>query len=299
LDLSQKTKKTVVLGFEAVLKSARSTEEISKAINRSGETIAVLGSRAEDIGKIVDVIDGIAEQTNLLALNAAIEAARAGEQGMGFSVVAEEVRKLAERSARSTREIGDLISGMQKEAKDAVLNTEKTVEIVRKGVELSKQVNDALKDINGTVEEVDSCAKAIGAATGEQKTGSAQIAKAAENLRTVTQEIASASEEQASAAIQIVKAMESMRTTLHQNAASTLELARSSEQLRSHGAAELATSVEQLRSQADGFRELVGKFLINDEEQAPAHVMKQKAAGRADGNGSGGRAARRALAGVV
>ena len=118
--LSQKTKEAVELGLAAVDKSIRGTDEISRTIVRSADTIAALGSRAEDIGKIVDVIDDIAEQTNLLALNAAIEAARAGEQGLGFAVVAEEVRKLAERSAQSTKEIAELITGIQKEAQEAV-----------------------------------------------------------------------------------------------------------------------------------------------------------------------------------
>src|SRR5574341_1125670 len=154
------------------LKSMRGTDEINRTIHRSADAIAALGSRAEDIGKIVDVIDGIAEQTNLLALNAAIEAARAGEQGMGFAVVAEEVRKLAERSAKSTREIAELIGGIQKEAADAVRSMEKTIEIVEKGVESSRLVGSALKDINGNVEEVDAYARQIGAATKEQNAGS-------------------------------------------------------------------------------------------------------------------------------
>ena len=125
----------------------------------------------------MDVIDGIAEQTNLLALNAAIEAARAGEQGMGFAVVAEEVRKLAERSAESTKEIGELISGMQKEAQDAVGITEKAVETVEKGVAAGQVMSDALKEINRTVEEVDTCASAISSAIREQKSGSSQIVR--------------------------------------------------------------------------------------------------------------------------
>jgi methyl-accepting chemotaxis protein len=300
MTLSQNAKKTVVLGFESVHKSNKSSDEISKAINRSGDTIAALGSRAEDIGKIVDVIDGIAEQTNLLALNAAIEAARAGEQGMGFAVVAEEVRKLAERSAQSTREIGELISGMQKEAIEAVKNTEKTVEIVEKGVALSKEVGEALKEVNRTVEEVDSCANAIGAATRQQNSGSSQIVSSVGTLREMTREIASATEEQASGAEQIAKTMEKMRANLHQNASSTAELAKTAEQLRSQGAAELAESAGQLRSQADRFQEIVGKFVISDEEKVSSIVSKKKTASKQpDGNGSGKKAVLHGLAGAA
>ncbi len=284
VDLSMNAKKTVVLGFESVNKSNKSANEISKAINRSGETISALGSRAEDIGKIVDVIDGIAEQTNLLALNAAIEAARAGEQGMGFAVVAEEVRKLAERSAKSTREISDLISGMQKEALDAVKNTEKTVEIVARNLELSGAVGDSLKEVNRTVEEVDACAVMIGKATREQSSGSSQIVVSVGNLREMTHEITSATEEQASGAEQIATTMEKMRTTLHENASSTSQLAKSADQLRSRSAGELAASVEQLRAEAGGFREIIGKFVLSDEDRnRPA--AKQKRTGLAAGAG--------------
>lgn len=252
IELSQKTKKAVEAGLESVDRSIKGTDEISRSIVKSADTITALGSRVEDIGKIVDVIDDIAEQTNLLALNAAIEAARAGEQGMGFAVVAEEVRKLAERSAKSTKEIGELISGIQKESQAAVKLMEKSTQLVEKGVDMSRQVSDTLKAIENNVGEVDKYSKEIGAATQEQSSGSTQIAKAADSLREITHEITSATEEQASAAEQIVKTMEKMREMIHQNASGTTEL---------------ASSAEQLRSQADRFQELVARFIVNDEDR--------------------------------
>lgn len=261
VELSKKTGNAVDAGLEAVIKSVKGTDEINKAITHSADTIAALGARAEDIGKIVDVIDDIADQTNLLALNAAIEAARAGEQGLGFAVVAEEVRKLAERSAKSTKEIAELISGIQKEAQEAVKIMEKSTQIVEKGIELSKHVEDSLKAISHSVVEVDRYSKETGAATQEQNSGSTQIAKATENLREITHEISSATEEQASAAEQIVKTMEKMREMVNQNASAT---------------AELASSAEQLSSQSDRFQQIVGRFTLDGYERMEAVFPKKK-----------------------
>jgi methyl-accepting chemotaxis protein len=261
VELSQQARKAVGLGLDSVERSAQGTEEINVAINSSSNTIMALGSKAEDIGKIVDVIDDIADQTNLLALNAAIEAARAGEQGLGFAVVAEEVRKLAERSAKSTREIADLIAGIQKESKEAVKQMEKSTHTVVKGVELTRLVGESLKNIEGSVVEVDRFAKEIGAATQEQSSGSTQIAKAAENLREVTHEIMSAAEEQASAAEQILKAMEKLREMGHQNAS---------------GTAQLASSAEELRSQAERFQELVARVAVDDDAKEPSYAGKKR-----------------------
>ncbi len=269
LELSQNTRKAVKTGFDAVKKSNKGTEDINNAIIKSADTIAALGSRAEDIGKIVDVIDDIAEQTNLLALNAAIEAARAGEQGLGFAVVAEEVRQLAERSAKSTKEIADLIGGIQKEAQGAVKVMEESTHLVERGVEQSQQVSDSLEIIEESVEEVDRYAQEIGKATEEQSSGSAQIAEITENLSGITQEISSASDEQASAADQIVGTMEKMREMIHQNAS---------------GATELASSAEQMKTQAEKFQGIVGRFKLNGsiEHEARPAIKTEASEGSTD-----------------
>ncbi len=247
-ELSLKSMSAVNFGKDATGKSGDGIEEINRVITRSADTISILGSRAKDIGKIIEVIDDIAEQTNLLALNAAIEAARAGEQGLGFAVVAEEVRKLAERSASSTREISELISGIQQEAMDAVKHMENSTTIVKQGVSLSEEVKAALKKIEDAVAETTKYSQEISAATQEQSAGSKQIAKASENLNEITQEISSATEEQSSGTEQVVKTMEKMREMVQQNAS---------------GATELAASADQLSAQGEKLQELVSRFVLN------------------------------------
>jgi methyl-accepting chemotaxis protein len=231
LDISNRSREEVHSGIGTMEKATDGLTKINTTIQASGEIIGALGTRADDIGKIIEVIDDLAEQTNLLALNAAIEAARAGEHGLGFAVVADEVRKLAEKSAQSTKEISELIQSIQREARKAVENMNKSTSIVNEGLNLGQELNGALRKISNVVTEVYKFAQEIGAATNEQSHGSSQIARATTRLNEITHEINSAVEEQASGAQAVVKAMERMRELTQQSTSGSTELAASAEQM--------------------------------------------------------------------
>jgi methyl-accepting chemotaxis protein len=231
LDIANRSREEVVTGIQTMEKATDGLNRTNVAIQASAEIINVLGHRADDIGKIIEVIDDLAEQTNLLALNAAIEAARAGEHGLGFAVVADEVRKLAEKSTQSTKEIADLIQSIQREARQAVENMERSTRIVEEGLTLGNDLGSALHKISNVVTEVYKFSQEIGAATNEQSIGSSQIAKATNRLTEITQEISSAVEEQASGAQAVVRAMDKMRELVQQSASSSTELSAAAEQM--------------------------------------------------------------------
>jgi methyl-accepting chemotaxis protein len=231
LDIANRSREEVVTGIATMEKTTDGLNRTNRAIQSSAEIINILGHRADDIGKIIEVIDDLAEQTNLLALNAAIEAARAGEHGLGFAVVADEVRKLAEKSTQSTKEIADLIQSIQREARQAVENMERSTRIVEEGLSLGNDLGTALHKISDVVTEVYKFSQEIGAATNEQSVGSSQIAKATNRLTEITQEINSAVEEQASGAQAVVRAMDKMRELVQQSASSSTELSAAAEQM--------------------------------------------------------------------
>jgi methyl-accepting chemotaxis protein len=231
LDIANRSREEVVTGIATMEKATDGLNRTNHAIQSSSEIINILGHRADDIGKIIEVIDDLAEQTNLLALNAAIEAARAGEHGLGFAVVADEVRKLAEKSTQSTKEIADLIQSIQREARQAVENMERSTRIVEEGLSLGNDLGSALHKIENVVTEVYKFSQEIGAATNEQSIGSSQIAKATSRLTEITQEINSAVEEQASGAQAVVRAMDKMRELVQQSASSSTELSAAAEQM--------------------------------------------------------------------
>jgi methyl-accepting chemotaxis protein len=231
IDIANRSRQEAESGVSTMAKAQDGLNRINSSIQSSAEIIDSLGNRADEIGKIIEVIDDLAEQTNLLALNAAIEAARAGEHGLGFAVVADEVRKLAEKSAQSTQEISQLIEGMQKETRNAVEKMTRSTSIVDDGLTLGKELREALTRIAGVVTEVNKCAQEIGAATNEQSKGSSQIAVATNRLSQITHEITASIEEQSSGSQAVVKAMDRMREIVQRSTSSSTELAASAEQM--------------------------------------------------------------------
>jgi methyl-accepting chemotaxis protein len=268
LDISQRSREEVHSGIQTMEKATDGLNRINTSIQTSSQIIGALGERADNIGKIVEVIDDLAEQTNLLALNAAIEAARAGEHGLGFAVVADEVRKLAEKSAQSTREISELIQSIQKEARKAVENMEKSTSIVNDGLIQGTDLSTALKKISSVVMEVYKFAQEIGAATNEQSNGSSQIARATTRLNEITHEINSSVEEQASGSQAVVRAMEKMRELIQRSTSGSTELAASAEQM-SKMSRTLLDSMDRfaLSSNGHGNRQANGYGNSRSEEQ--------------------------------
>ena len=164
-------------GEHIVNKSVAEVATIAERVSESAELIKTLGERSKQIGNIVGVIKDIADQTNLLALNAAIEAARAGEQGRGFAVVADEVRKLAEKTTNATSEISEMIQSIQGEVNKAVMSTDHATAQVKVGVDLSTQAGGALIKIVGSVDGLHQMVEQIASATEEMSQVSDQISQ--------------------------------------------------------------------------------------------------------------------------
>lgn len=196
---ANETAKVAREGETIVEKSIVEVQEIAETVKESTSLMVSLSGRSKQIGDIVNVINEIADQTNLLALNAAIEAARAGEQGKGFAVVADEVRKLSERTAKATSEIGSMIGLIQGEIEKTVTSMEGVSRKVGIGVDFSFQAGDALRKIVGSVNELQSMVQQIASATEEMSSTSEEISKDIMTVAHVSKETSSGSEQIANA----------------------------------------------------------------------------------------------------
>ena len=178
-------------GGKVVEETIIGMNRIAEVVRKSADTVQELGKSSDQIGEIVQVIDDIADQTNLLALNAAIEAARAGEQGRGFAVVADEVRKLAERTSKATKEIAAMIKQIQKDTGDAVDSMQEGTKQVEDGKLLAEKAGASLEEIIVGAERVVDIVTQVAAASEEQSSAAEQISKNIESISSVTQESAS------------------------------------------------------------------------------------------------------------
>jgi methyl-accepting chemotaxis protein len=187
---SQQASAAAISGAKVVDETIKVMNSIAERVRSSAKAVENLGSRSDQIGEIVGTIEDIADQTNLLALNAAIEAARAGEQGRGFAVVADEVRALAERTTRATREIGEMIKAIQQETKGAVSAMEEGVSEVAKGSEKAADSGRALEQILQQINDVNAQIHQVATAAEEQTATTSEISS---NMLQITEVVAQTS----------------------------------------------------------------------------------------------------------
>ncbi len=219
-DASKNASATAGEGGSIVADTIHGMQKIATVVRESSGSITRLAKSAAQIGEIIRVIDDIADQTNLLALNAAIEAARAGEQGRGFAVVADEVRKLAERTGKATGEIAEMIEGIQTDTDNAVQSMEAGIDEVNRGRDLADKAGDSLNDIVSMTQRVMDMIQQIATASEEQSTAAEEISQNVEHISSVTKETATGAEQSAAAAEQLnrqAEALQSMVTLFRLN----------------------------------------------------------------------------------
>jgi methyl-accepting chemotaxis protein len=259
-DLTQNTAQEAEQGYQSVEQTIAAMHEISASFGGLQDVIGELSHKSESIGEIVQVIESVAEETSLLSLNAAIIAAQANEHGKAFSVVATSVKSLADRTARSTREIASLITSVQEETSKAVDSVQENVERVERGVGLSNQAGQGLrrimdsadqsarmvreivdnsevqvgdlKKVDRAMVEVKEIVSQIDRAIREHKNASGEIAHSTDQIGILGQQVKASTEEQRNGSKLITRAMEEVTSMIEQILASTQAQAAQSEQIR-------------------------------------------------------------------
>lgn len=203
VESSHSSSATAANGAAIVQETIEGMTRIADRVKDTAQVVGTLGNRSDQIGEIIATIEDIADQTNLLALNAAIEAARAGEQGRGFAVVADEVRALAERTTKATKEIGEMIKAIQNETRDVVRSMEEGVGEVERGADSSKKSGEALQQILNQINDVTMQIHQIATAAEEQTATTGEITSNVHQVSEVVQDAARGAQETSIAAAQL------------------------------------------------------------------------------------------------
>jgi methyl-accepting chemotaxis protein len=198
-DTAEKAKQQAQAGSGVVSRVVGGIQEVQHSALELKTNMTVLGKQAEGIGQVMNVISDIADQTNLLALNAAIEAARAGEAGRGFAVVADEVRKLAEKTMSATKEVGDAIRGIQDGTRKNITSVEQAVEQISSATGLANDSGAALREIVSLVDLTTDQVRSIATASEQQSAASEEINRSIEDVSRISSETSEAMRQSAQA----------------------------------------------------------------------------------------------------
>ena len=249
-------------GAQIVKETISGMESIRSKVGISTSKVQEMGARSQEIGVIVETIEDIASQTNLLALNAAIEAARAGEQGKGFAVVADEVRKLAERSSLATKEIAGLVKSIRSTVSEAVSAMKASADEVEAGVVKANSAGEALESLLASADSVFKQAEEAGKGAAKVNIAARELIEAVDSVSAVIEENTAATEEMSANSNELSQAIENIASVSEENSASVEEVSASTEEVSAQ-VEEVSASAASMNEMAEKLQEVVQRFRLN------------------------------------